>query len=48
MAACRAGDPLGRRLAQQLLIEDPADEEIGAYLEPGPPPPAPAAWQPRH
>jgi cytochrome c-type biogenesis protein CcmH/NrfG len=47
MAACRAGDPLGRRLVEQLLIANPRDTELEAYLGPGPPPAAPDAYQPR-
>ena len=48
MAACRSGDPLGRVLAQEIVSANPKDEEMQAYLEPGPPPPAPTAYQPEH
>lgn len=48
MAACRAGDPKGRQIAQEILTASPKDAEIKAYLEPGPPPAAPTSYQPRH
>ncbi|MBL8862438.1 MAG: tetratricopeptide repeat protein [Planctomycetes bacterium] len=49
MAQVRAGDPEGEALVQSLLAEHPEDEELRAFLGPGPwpPPPAGPAVEPR-
>ncbi len=47
MAACRAGDPAGRRVAQELLAQKPKDTQMQAFVAPGPPPPAPTSYQPQ-
>ncbi|MBL8859601.1 MAG: tetratricopeptide repeat protein [Planctomycetes bacterium] len=46
MALCRVEDPEGRRLVQELLTANPADEDLKVFLEPGPPPPPPTRFTP--
>ncbi len=46
MELVRAGDPDGRVLVESLLAKSPGDDELAAYLEPGPyPEPAPNNWK---
>lgn len=46
MALVRAGDPLGRDLVRELLLEDPGDEELRPYLGTAPLPPLPRGYRP--
>jgi hypothetical protein len=41
MALVRAGDPSGPGAVRELLLEDPDDPALMAFLEPGPHPPVP-------
>ena len=46
MALVRAGDPAGHALVVELLVQNPKDEDLPAYLGPEAPPPAPKAYTP--
>jgi hypothetical protein len=48
LAMCRArlGQPEARAAIQELLLEDPDDEELARFLESGPPPPPGPALNP--
>ena len=46
IALVRAGDPDGKSMIEDLLLEDPDREHLLPYLETGPLPPAPSGYTP--
>ena len=46
MAMVHAGMPEGLASIEGLVLDNPEDEELKAYLQPGPPPPLPLGWRP--
>ena len=46
MALVRAGDPEGTTLVEELLLENPGDQELEQYLGPGPYPPIEPSFDP--